>query len=49
MELAMLMVDEDEFMFKGYPDFAVHYECDKIANRILIVMGEVQSTRDPAM
>ena len=31
-----------------FPDFTVHYESDTIANRILIVMGEVQSSRNSA-
>ena len=41
----VLMLDQKEFMFRGYPDFTVHYESDTIANRILLVM---QSTRDLA-
>ena len=45
----MLMAGDNKYYrFKGYPDFSVHYESDAIANRILIVMDEVQSTRDLA-
>lgn len=44
----VLLANEEEFMFRGYPDFAVRYESETIANRILVVMGEIQSTRDPA-
>lgn len=44
----MLMAGDNEYRFKGYPDFSLHSKSDAIANRILIVMGEVQSPRDPA-
>ena len=45
----VLWVDYQEHNFRGFPDFSVHFESDTIANRILVVMGEVQSTRDAAM
>ena len=41
------MYDDTEYMFKGCPDFTVHFKSDTTANRILMVMGEVQSIRDP--
>ena len=44
----VLMADDSEHMFRGYPNFAIHYESSTMANRILVLMGEVQSTRDPA-
>ena len=44
----VLMYDDTEYTFKGYPDFTVHFESDTNSNRILVVMGEVQSTREPA-
>ena len=37
----VLWADDTEYNFRGFPDFT-------IANRILIIMGEVQSTRDAA-
>ena len=44
----MLLAEEEEYMFRGDPDFAIHYESETIANRILVVMREIQSTQDPA-
>ena len=44
----VLMADDSQHMFRGYPDFAIHYESTTMANRILVLMGEIQSTRDPA-
>ena len=44
----VLMADDSEHMFRGYPNFAIHYESTTMANRILVLMGELQSTGDPA-
>lgn len=44
----VLWSNDTEYWFRGYPDFSIHYESDTIADRILVIMGEIQSTRDPA-
>lgn len=42
----VLWCEEGEF---NYPDFSVHREGDFMANRILVVMGEVQLTKEPSI
>ena len=39
----------EEYRFRGYPDFTLYYKGEQVANRILVVMGEVQSTNEPAV
>ena len=36
-------------MFRGYPDFAIHYESTTMASRLFVLMGEVQLTQPPRM
>ena len=45
----LLSEDGSEHHFRGYLDFVLHYEGDIVANRILVVMGEMQSTNSPAV
>ena len=39
----------EEYRFRGYPDFTLYSKGEQVANRILVVMGEVQSTNEPAV
>ena len=45
----LLTQDDSELHFKGHPDYVIYYEGDLVATRILVVMGEVQSTNNPAI
>ena len=45
----VLMANSSELHFKGHPDYVVYDEREMVATRILIVMGEIQSTNNPQL